>query len=195
MEQSVRRSLLFTALPLFLQVCSCQAQNISGTEIPRIEIGTQIMGMVSEAPTTSAGVGVHAGCNLSHYASLDGEQDRFSPKRTFTQNAGALMGLLGVRAGVTMPRGGVYLKLRPGLVHFSGNSDLENRGLLEFHHFGLAAGFVLLRYFPNHTYLQMDASDTFLPFRSAKIMNGTRQLVRLNTTNNATISLGFGLHF
>jgi hypothetical protein len=197
MKRCIWRSLAAGVLYLILQTSSSQAQIISGTEIPRFDFGAQFVGLPLEVPGTSdgIGVGVRAGYNFSHYVSLDGELDHFTFGTGPTQNSGTQLALVGVRAGVTMPEGGVYLKLRPGLVHFPRNGDFQSRGLTQLNHFALDAGFVLLRYFLNHTYLRLDLGDTVIPFGEGRIMNTSGQLVRVGTTNNAMISFGFGLHF
>jgi hypothetical protein len=197
MHRSTWRRVLLTGLFFFLQTSISQAQGISATRIPRAEFGVQFIGLALSAPVTrgSIGFGAHAGYNLSHYVSLDADLNHFSFGETPAQHSGTLMGFAGVRAGVTIPKGGLYFKVRPGLVHFPRNGELQTRGLTQLNHFALDTGFVLLRYFPNHTYVRFDLGETIITYGSGSVTNSSGRLVYLGTTNNANISVGFGLHF
>jgi hypothetical protein len=105
-------------------------------------------------------------------------------------------GLVGVKVGLFTRDTGLFLKARPGFIHFPQNGDLQARGLIHLNHFAFDVGIVGERYFPDHLFVRLDLSVTLVAFGNEHVTDTvTGQLIRLGTRNNATFAIGFGVHF
>jgi hypothetical protein len=168
------------------------------TDYPRIEAGIQLTALVLNAPVNGGGLGVGArfGYNLTSHFGWEGEVNRFPGAGAFNvPNVRVTDGLFGVKAGPFARDTGLFLKARPGFIHFPRNGDMQARGLAHLNHFALDVGLVGERYFPNHFYVRLDLSDTLLAFGDDHITDTvTGRLTRLGTRNNATFAIGFGVH-
>jgi hypothetical protein len=168
------------------------------TEIPRIETGIQFTALHLPAPIGegAAGVGGRFTYNLSSHFGLEAEVNHFPGGTRLASNFGETEGLFGLRAGFAIPKGGMFLKARPGFIHFSETSDVHGRGLNQLDHFALDLGFVGTRYFSNHTYLRFDAGDTIITYGNERLLDPLNGRVsRLGTVHNPQISIGVGIHF
>jgi hypothetical protein len=194
------RSHYIQALVVCVSLCVLRpASSRAQTDYPRIETGMQLSALVLNSPVNGGGLGVGArfGYNLTSHFGLEGEVNRFPGAGTFnTPNASVTDGLFGVKAGLFARDTGLFLKARPGFIHFPRNGDTQARGLAHLDHFAFDVGLVGERYFPNHFYVRLDLSDTLLAFGDDHVTDtATGQLTRLGTRNNATLAIGFGVHF
>jgi hypothetical protein len=181
-------------LLLFLFGPDAKAQ----TDIPRIETGVQFTGLHLPAPIGEGapGLGGRFTYNLSHHFGLEAEVNHFPGGTRLVSNFGETEGLFGLRAGFAIPKGGMFLKARPGFIHFSETSDVRGRGLKQLDHFALDLGFVATRYFSNHTYLRFDAGDTIITYGNERLLDSLNgRISRLGTVHNPQISIGVGIHF
>jgi hypothetical protein len=190
----IRALLLWVSLGLLWPVSS-RAQ----ADHPRLEAGIQITEIVLNSPINGGGLGlgVRFGYNLTSHFGLEGEVNRFPGAGTFREpNLSVTDGLLGVKAGLFARDTGVFLKARPGFIYFPRNGDLEARGLTHLDHFAFDVGLVGERYFPNHIYVRLDLSDTLIVFGNEHVADAlTGRLTRLGMRNDATLAIGFGVHF
>src|SRR5580704_7992477 len=141
------------------------ASSHAQADYPRIETGVQLTAIVLNAPVNGGGLGVGArfGYNLTSHFALEAEVNRFPGAGTFSApNVSVTDGFCGVKAGLFARDTGLFLKARPGFIHFPKNGDLEARGLTHLDHFAFDVGLVGERYFPNHVYVRLDLSDTVL---------------------------------
>jgi hypothetical protein len=168
------------------------------TEIPRIETGVQFTALQLPEPINEGapGLGGRFTYNLSNHFGLEAEVNHFPGGTKLVPNFGETEGLFGLRAGFAIPKGGMFLKARPGFIHFSETSDVHGRGLNQLDHFALDLGFVGIRYFSNHTYLRFDAGDTIITYGNERLLDPVNgRISRLSTVHNPQISIGVGIHF
>lgn len=181
-------------LLLFLFSSDAKAQ----TEIPRIEAGVQFtaLNLVEPIDEGAPGLGGRFTYNLSNHFGLEAEFNHFPGGTRLASSFGETEGLLGLRAGFAIPKGGMFFKARPGFIHFSETSDVHGRGLKQLDHFALDLGFVGVCYFSNHTYLRFDAGDTIITYGDERVLDPVNgRISRLGTVHNPQISIGVGIHF
>jgi hypothetical protein len=189
------RAIIFCIFLRALAITSIHAQ----TDFPRVETGVQLTALVLNSPANAGGLGLGArfGYNLTNHFGLEGEVNRFPGAGTLGgPNASVTDGLFGLKAGLFARDTGLFLKARPGFVHFPQNGDLQARGLTHLSHFAFDVGVIGERYLSDHLYLRLDLSDTIVAYGNEKVADTvTGQLNRLGTRNNATFAIGFGVHF
>jgi hypothetical protein len=168
-------------------------------DYPRIETGVQLTALVLNSPVNGGGLGFGArfGYNLTNHFGLEGEINRFPGAGTVSgPNANVTDGLFGVKAGLFTRDTGMFLKARPGFIHFPRSGDLQARGLTHLDHFAFDVGLIGERYFTDHLYVRLDLSDTIVAFGNEHVADTiTGQLTRLGARNNASFAIGFGVHF
>lgn len=168
------------------------------SEVPRFEAGVQFTALHLPAPINegAAGLGGRFTYNLNNHFGLEAEVNHF-PGGTRSQSSfGETQGLFGLRAGYAIPSGGMFLKARPGFIHFPEGRDVAGRGLSQLDHFAFDLGFVGIRYFWNHTYVRFDAGDTIITYGNEHLLDPiTGRISRLGTVHNAQVSIGVGIHF
>ena len=167
-------------------------------DYPRVEAGFSIPVLNLRDPIADAGLGVGGqfAVNATKHFGLDAEVDGFPANSLRAGDFVRAETLVGLRAGYALPEGGLFVKIRPGLIQFPKNGALQQRGLTKLDHFALDLGFVGVRYFPHHTYARFDFGDTIINFGGQTITNQSRPgSSRLGVTHNPQLSLGFGLHF
>jgi hypothetical protein len=187
---------LCVAIVLLLTALGCPRKANAQSDIPRFEGGAifavlRLREPVGESP---AGVGVRFGHNVNHYFGLEAEVDHFPGGSLKIPNFGETEGFLGVKTGYGNDYGGIFLKVRPGLIHFPGTSATVGRGLSE-NYFALDLGGVLERYWRNHTYLRFDFGDTIIAYGNTRYLDTFGNTIVLGTRHNPQVSLGFGVHF
>jgi hypothetical protein len=188
------------ALILCVSLCAVwPAHARAQSDYPRIETGVQLTALVLDSPVNGGGLGLGArfGYNLTNHFGLEGEINRFPGAGTLNApNLSVTDGLFGVKAGLLARDTGVFLKARPGFIHFPRNGDLQARGLTHLDHFVFDVGFVGERYFPNHLFVRLDLSNTLLTFGNEHVTDTvTGRFTRIGTRNNATLAIGFGVYF
>jgi hypothetical protein len=107
-------------------------------------------------------------------------------------NFGETAALFGVRAGRQFDRIGLFVKGRPGLMHFGGGYfDLR---LDRKTFFIVDVGGVVEFYPTPRTFLRIDAGDTVIYFGSARLFNRLNP-DPLGTVHNFQPGFGFGFRF
>lgn len=166
---------------------------------------------------TEFGFGARAGYRLDRHFTVEGEAT-FFPRALSLEDADFTGGrkiqvLFGAKVGRHYKRVGLFLKARPGYVHFA-NGDPRQAGLcvprfpppsscFERHgrtDFALDLGGVLELYPSARTFLRVDAGDTLLWTRehNVPVRTPTSAVVVFapeNTTHNFQGSVGFGFRF
>ncbi len=187
---------IFT-LVIFL-LCLFGSDARAQRETPRFETGVQFTALNLPAPINEGapGLGGRFIYNLNNRFGLEAEVNHFPGGTRLVSNFGETEGLFGLRAGFAIPRGEMFLKARPGFIHFPEGRDVASRGLRQLDQFALDLGFVGIRYFSNHTYLRFDAGDTIITYGNERILDPLNgRISRLGTVHNPQISIGFGIHF
>ncbi len=166
-------------------------------KIPRLELGVQLVPLALSSPIVSGdiGGGFHVGYNLTRNFSLDSDLDFFRFGQTASQTRQTKMGLFGLRAGITSPEAGFYVKLRPGILHFPYVGSLQTFGPPRHNYFVLDVGATTTYYFHNHTYIRVDLGDMIVYANVASAGATTGSPTPPHSRNNAMLSLGLGLHF
>jgi Outer membrane protein beta-barrel domain len=163
---------------------------------PRFEAGVQFTGLhLVDVGEGAAGLGGRFGVNLTKYIAVEAEFNHF-PKAS--SDFGEDEGLFGVKLGVRNEFGGVFLKARPGFVHFPSDGAVRGRGLSNPTEFAFDFGLVAEKYVGNHFLMRFDAGDTVLAYGGQHLLDVSRpggQLVSLGTTNNFQVSVGVGVRF
>jgi hypothetical protein len=163
---------------------------------PRFEAGVQFTGLhLVDVGEGAAGLGGRFGVNLTKYVAVEAEFNHF-PKAS--SDFGEDEGLFGVKLGVHNEFGGVFLKARPGFVHFPSDGAVRGRGLSNPTEFAFDFGMVGEKYVGNHFLLRFDVGDTVLAYGGQHLLDVSHaggQLVNLGTTNNFQVSVGVGVRF
>jgi len=196
MQQRPWQWLILVFSLLFPAGQSLSAQSRSSSNIPRLEMGVQLVPFAISSPIIGAdiGGGFHAGYNLTRNFGLDADLDFFRFGQTATQKGHTKMGLFGVRAGFTLPEGGLYVKVRPGFLHFPNTGSLQTPGPPQQNYFVLDVGAAGTYYFRNHTYVRLDLGDAIV-YGNAAMPGPTGGSAGPGSRNNPMLSLGFGVHF
>src|SRR5262249_48148839 len=158
---------------------------------PRVELGLQLSSTkLSQIEEGAFGIGGRFHYNLSPHWALDTEISHFLENPS--GNFGETLVLAGVRVGKRFDRWGVFAKARAGAIHFGGSFfDLR---LDEKTHPAFDLGGVAEFYPSRLTVVRFDAGDTIIAYRGATFLPGSSPVpVRLGTTNNFSLALGFGL--
>lgn len=163
--------------------------------LPRYEIGAQFSAVQLNGPAVagSLGVGLHFGYNYNQYLSLETEVNRHS---FASSTLDTTSGFFGPRIGYTSREAGIYVKVRPGFIHFPSHGDL-NPGVLQHPtNFAFDTGVVVTRYFPNHVYLRFDAGSMLVNYGGGSYTDPiTGQVTRQGAHGSVSVSFGFGAHF
>jgi len=194
-QRALHRVVLVFPL-LFPASQSLSAQSRSGLNIPRLEMGVQLVPFALSSPIVSGdiGGGFHAGYNLTRNFGLAADLDFFRFGQTATQKGHTKMGLFGLRAGFTVPKGGLYVKVRPGFLHFPNTGSLQTPGPPQQNYFMLDVGGAGTYYFRHHTYVRLDLGDAMV-YGNAAVPGTTGGSGGPGSRNNPMLSLGFGVHF
>ncbi|HZG51223.1 MAG TPA: outer membrane beta-barrel protein [Pyrinomonadaceae bacterium] len=176
----------------------------------------------SEGQKAEPGFGARLGYNFTESFALEAEGNFFPREREFGGGRKS-QALIGVKAGKRFEQVGVFVKARPGLVHFS-EGDLQERsdvacitifppprGCFEARgrtHFAFDVGGVFEYYPSRRTLIRFDAGDTIIrlgrhrvpivintdPVSGAPVRVGV-VTAPSETTHNFQGSLGFGFRF
>ena len=168
------------------------------SDLPRFEVGGQVSAIdlrdsVGEKPP---GVGGRFSYNVNDYAAFEAEVNHFS---TAEINFDRTQGLFGVKAGKRFGgrRVGVFLKARPGFMHFHG-ARLPGVLINGTTKFALDLGGVVEFYPSKQTVVRLDFGDTIIFYngeiiRRLSLPGGPQE--RLGTAHGQQASIGFGFRF
>jgi len=177
-------------------LCCADAGNAQ-TAVQRIEVGTQftLLRLPDPIGESAAGFGGRFGYNFSNYLGAEAEVNHFPGGNVRSPDFGETQAFFGIKAGYGGKYGGIFAKVRPGIIHFSEESAAVSRGLRRQDYFSADLGIVAERYFQNHIYLRFDAGDTVIAYGGEHYLNSVGTTARLSTTHNFQASFGIGLHF
>ena len=187
-----------SAVLLFAAVMLSTKEAHAQSDLPRFEVGAQVAVIdlrdsVGEKPP---GVGGRFSYNVNDYAAFDAEVNHFS---TGEVNLDRTQGLFGVKAGKRFggPSVGVFLKARPGFMHFHGarSPGVSVNGTTKF---ALDLGGVVEFYPSKRTVVRIDVGDTIIFYngetiRRLSLPGGPQE--RLGTAHGLQAGIGFGFRF
>lgn len=169
-------------------------------ETPKLELGAQfsLLGLDGVKPvlpgTTDLGFGGRITWNLNHRCSVESEVNIF-PKSQLERGRRTLA-LFGMKMSARVENAGVFLKIRPGFIHFEqagATPPLVDRGSFNTKNFALDLGGGLEFYPSRHTMLRFDFGDTII--RLSGITCPVTGCSSGDISNNFQFSLGVGLRF
>lgn len=165
--------------------------------IPRTEFGTQftVLRLPNPIGESAVGLGARAGYNFSDHVGVEAEINHFPGGRTGSPDFGETQALVGAKIGYGGDYGGIFAKVRPGLIHFSKDSVTVGRGLKQQTYFSSDFGKVAERYFQNHMYLRFDIGDAMFAYGGESYLDVSGKTTRSSTTHNLQASFGIGIHF
>lgn len=186
-----------SALLLVAAVVLSAGEARAQSDLPRFEVGGQVSAIdlrdsVGEKPP---GIGGRVSYNVNDYAAFDAEVNHFS---TAEINFDRTQGLFGVKAGKRFGRRvGVFLKARPGFMHFHGERlpGVLINGTTKL---ALDVGGVVEFYPSKRTVVRLDFGDTIIFYngeiiRRLSLPGGPQE--RLGTAHGLQSSIGFGFRF
>lgn len=164
--------------------------------LPRYELGGQLGFLALGGPVGSAaiGPGVHFGYNYNQYFSLEAE---VAAQNLSSPGSPTIFAFAGPRVGYTSGTGGVYFKLRPGVVHFpSHDSDLIPPLAQHRTHFAFDTGIVVTRYYERHFYTRFDAGYVAVNYGGGSYTDPfTKGVTHLGWGGGVSMSFGVGAHW
>jgi hypothetical protein len=160
-------------------------------EAQKNQIGIQVSGMhlhkIDEAPI---GVGARYNYNFLPLLATDFEVSHY-PENS-SGNFGETTALFGIRAGVRIDRVGVFLKARPGVIHFGGEYFVQRLDQRTHPIFDLGG---VVEYYPAaHIFLRIDAGDAVIYYGNARLFNRPNPDA-LGTVHNFQPGFGVGVRF
>jgi hypothetical protein len=190
-------------------------------DAPKVEVGGQFTFINLQPPTFNGFLGDRSGdlgfggritYNLTKVFSLEAEVNYFPEVKNVNpflgpSNAGRkVQGLFGAKAGIRRDKFGIFGKVRPGLMHFSGVFDCLGQGDPDLQcgphpktEFALDVGGVAEYYPTRHVALRFDLGDTLIRFSErhffiidASPLPGT---LPAKTTNNLQFNIGVAYRF
>lgn len=187
-------AVLLIAAAAVLSTKEARAQS----DLPRFEVGGQVsfIDLRDSLREKPPGVGGRFSYNVNDYVAFDAEVNHFS---TAEINFDRTQGLFGVKAGKRFgrPHVGVFLKARPGFMHFHGERlpGVLINGTTKF---ALDLGGVVEFYPSKRTVVRIDVGDTIIFYNGEVIrrlsLPGGPQ-VRLGTAHGMQSAIGFGFRF
>jgi len=155
---------------------------------------------------TLSGIGGRFGYNFHKNIGLDAEVNFFPEAHLLNEEFGQKMqGFVGVKAGVRKKKGGVFAKVRPGVMWFG---EFSSRGGCSPTNFGSVCGVAhekdfaldvggVFEFYPtDRLIMRADVGDTIIRYQERQTRVGTLPvLVPAATKNNLQISLGIGWRF
>jgi hypothetical protein len=151
------------ALPFLLAPMRAQAQY----ETPKLELGMQfaLLGLDGAQPVlsdaTEPGFGGRITWNLNHHYSVEGEVNLFPNDRL--ERGRITQALFGMKMSARIENAGVFLKIRPGLIHFDQAAPiLTGRGSFNATNFAIDLGAGLEFYLSRRTMMRFDFGDTII---------------------------------
>jgi hypothetical protein len=137
-----------------------------------------------------------------------------SEKTKANYNGPEHIALLGIKAGVRTKKAGLFVKARPGFAVFHSvydcaptTSGYTNLNLMNqcsetsMKKFAMDLGGVAELYLPHHTFVRLDAGDTYLKFANTKMIFSGSGIPWINRSygeddrHHFQIKLGFGVRF
>ena len=155
------------------------------------EVGVQLTGLhlhkIDEGP-----VGFGGRFHYQFFPLLSSDVEWTHYPENQSGNFGETAALFGVRAGKRFERIGLFVKLRPGVMHFGGKYFIDR--LDRKTHFILDAGGELEYYPTRRTFLRLDLGDTVIYYGGARF-NDRPDPDPLGTVHNFQSGIGVGLRF
>ena len=142
---------------------------------------------IDEAPLS---IGVRFHYNFSPMLAADTEFNH-APQNP-SGNFGETSALFGIRAGKRLERFGLFVKARPGLIHFGG--EYFQQRLDQKTHFMFDYGGILEYYPRSHMFVRIDAADAVIYYGSARLFN-RQNPDALGTVHNFQPGFGLGIRF
>jgi hypothetical protein len=139
-----------------------QAQEVT----PKLELGLQfaLLGLDGVKPVlpdaTQPGFGGRITWNLNHRYSIESEVN-FFPNGRLERGRGT-QALFGMKMSARIENAGVFLKIRPGLIHFDAAATPGGGGSFNATNFALDLGAGLEFYPSRHTMVRFDFGDTII---------------------------------
>jgi len=165
------------------------------SDFSRYELGVEFHALQLPGALTGEGIGpgLHFGYNFNRFVSFETD---ISGQSVASDRANSLVALFGPRIGYTGPNAGIYVNLRPGLIHFPSDGDVIAPVAQHPTRFAFDTGVVVARYFPNHTYLRFDLGRMFVDYGGGSYTNPlTGQLTHLGVPGGVSASFGIGAHW
>ena len=165
------------------------------SDFSRYELGFEFHALQLNGALTGGGIGpgLHFAYNCNHFVSLETD---ISGQNVASDRANTLVALLGPRIGYTGPNAGIYVNLRPGLIHFPSDGDVIAPVAQHPTRFAFDTGVVLVRYFRNHTYLRFNLGRMFVDYGGGSYTNPmTGQVTHLGVPGGVSASFGIGAHW
>jgi hypothetical protein len=185
---------LAIALLSLLGSIRAQAQD----ETPKLELGRQFAllgldGVKSVLPgATEPGFGGRITWNLNHRYSVESEVNFFPSDRH--EQGRRTQALFGMKMSARIDNAGVFLKVRPGLIHLDPAApSLAGRGSFNPTNFALDLGAGLEFYLSHHTMVRFDFGDTII--RLGGINCPFPGCSRNDISNNFQFNAGLGWRF
>jgi hypothetical protein len=193
-------ALMIMILLLALSGNTAQAQS----EVPKVEVGGHFS--LLHLPrnqrgfdTTATGGGGRGTFNLNANVGLEGEVNFYpeiNPLRPVLIDSPAVAGLFGVKAGWRAEKAGVFIKIRPGFIHFEETIDprivfINPPPKPRNPHFALDLGGVLEFYPARRVVVRFDVGDTIIRFRYTNVLLGESRFTQHNLQCNAGIGFRF----
>jgi hypothetical protein len=170
-----------------------QAQEV----MPKLELGLQfaLLGLdgvnLVLPDATQLGFGGRITWNLNHRYSVESEVNFFPNGRL--ERGRRTQALFGMKMSARIENAGVFLKIRPGLIHFDGAATPVGRGSFNATNFALDLGAGLEFYLSRHTMVRFDFGDTII--RLSGINCPFPGCSRNDISNNFQFNAGIGWRF
>jgi hypothetical protein len=192
------RKLMTTAVAIALLSLLGPTRAQAQDETPKLELGLQfaLLGMDGVKPVlpdaTELGFGGRITWNLNRRYSVESEVNFFQNDRH--ERGRRTQALFGMKMSARIENAGVFLKVRPGLVHFDPEApSLVGRGSFNATNFALDLGAGLEFYLSHHTMVRFDFGDTII--RLGGINCPFPDCSRTDISNNFQFNAGLGWRF
>jgi hypothetical protein len=179
----------------------CVAETAKGqarwpsSDFSRYELGVAFHFLQLNGALTGGGIGpgLHFGYNYNRFVSFETD---ISGQSVASDRANTLVSLFGPRIGYTGRNAGIYVNLRPGLIHFPSDGDVIAPVARHRTRFTFDTGVVVVRYFPNHMYLRFDVGRMFVDYGGGSYTDPmTGQITHLGVPGGVSASFGMGAHW
>jgi hypothetical protein len=187
---------IVVAIALLSLLGSIRAQ--AQDETPKLELGLQfaLLGLDGAQPVlpgaTEPGFGGRLTWNLNHRYSVESEVNFFPNDRH--ERGRRTQTLFGMKMSARIDNAGVFLKVRPGLIHFDPAApSLVSLGSFNSTNFALDLGAGLEFYLSRHTMARFDFGDTII--RLGGINCPSPGCSRNDISNNFQFNAGIGWRF
>jgi hypothetical protein len=191
------RKLMTTAVAIALLSLLGSIRAQAQDETPKLELGLQLalLGLDGAQPVlpgaTEPGFGGRITWNLNHRYSVESEVNFFSNDQH--ERGRRTQALFGMKMSARIENAGVFLKVRPGFIHFNQAAALAGGGSFNATNFALDLGAGLEFYLSRHTMARFDFGDTII--RLGGINCPSPGCSRNDISNNFQFNAGIGWRF